>query len=670
MSFLRSVDDPTAVVVKKMLSVVESLHECLSYKTEYAPVIRASRSNDEEANPSSILTTYPPPLPTFDDDSTGLFGKLRHHLNLVQERLAKLQDLHEDVHAELCNQFRPLEMILKKVEKTSPLVTKGTKRDVDDITRKISDLVGKIPTLPDKLRRRPRLLDSEDGHNNGKGIEDLPGLQEVAEDLNELEAFRQVEKKFMELEIERKMCLLSFAVFPENREVHRTMLMYWWIGEGILPVKGAEETASEVLKEFTERALVEPVEERRKVAPTSFKMTPFVHSWVIHLSQKIGLVHIYQKGRKPSMNLSKMGKVCLLEGSSKQQEAAPHKMANLEHIETVFNVSEKYPEFTLKWFSEHPPGRKRFISQLSKTTFKSLRVFYLGRWERNKKRHIHVQHPEVMKCLKTMMYLRLLSFQGISSFKSLKSSICKLRSLIVLDLRECSDLTRLPEKIDSLRSLVYLDMTGCYMLEWIPMRLALLSNLEVLKGFVVSDTAYESVACTLHFLRSLKKLRKLSIDIHRDDLGVHQLMVDLLKLRSLTKLKVTWRRELHIIRAGRPDGFAKTDISLPPKLKKLDLQRFPHEQLPTWLMPRNLLHLKNLYIGGGRTLRGFGDLPEKATQCAVEILRLTSLPKLRVGWIELKTLYFPNLTFLENYKCPRVFLTPCDGNGIWRSDQD
>ncbi|VVB12478.1 unnamed protein product [Arabis nemorensis] len=201
------------------------------------------------------------------------------------------------------------------------------------------------------------------------------------------------------------------------------------------------------------------------------------------------------------------------------------------------------------------------------------------------------------------------------------------------------------------------------------MRLYLLKNLEVLKGFVVSDTIYEGVACNLNYLKKLKKLRKLSIKIHRDDLGVHQLMGDLIKLKALTSLKVTWRRDLNMVRAGKPEDSTKI-TSIPDQLKKLDLQRFPHEELPTWLHPRNLLHLKKLHIGGGRTLKGFGDKPEKATECSVEVLRLTSLPKLRIGWIELKQLYFPKLTFLENYDCPRISLTPCDGNGIWRSDQD
>jgi len=198
----------------------------------------------------------------------------------------------------------------------------------------------------------------------------------------------------------------------------------------------------------------------------------------------------------------------------------------------------------------------------------------------------------------------------------------------------------------------------------------LLNNLEVLKGFVVSDNMYEGVACTLSFLKRLEKLRKLSIEIHRDDLGVHQLMVDLVKFKALTSLKLTWRKDLNVTRAGKPEDFAKIDISLPHQLEKLDLQRYPHKELPTWLHPKNLLHLKKLHIGGSRTLKGFGDLPDKATECTVEVLRLTFLPKLKTGWIELKNLYFPNLSFFENYDCPRISLTPCDGNGIWRSDQD
>ena len=599
-----------------------------------------------------------------------LIPKLQHHLVLLERKLIRLQKLREEVHEEVSEQLRPLEVILNKSKSSTRSygLNSEVKSDLHGITMKISDLVAKVPRLPDMPTRQKALSlypHSQDnlGDNNGKRIVHLPGLHENAEVLTKLMAFRQVEQKFMELEDVKKMCLLTFAVFPENREVHRTMLMYWWIGEGILPVERAGETVREIVKVFTDKKLIEPVEERRKVAPSSYKMNPFVHSSVIHLSQEIGLFVIYRERQKPTMRQSMLRKVCLVEGSSYQREATAKGMESTEQIETVFNISERYPEFAFKWFSE--PTSK----MLRTPVFKSLHVFYLGRWERTQKRQIEVPNPELMRYLNFMKNLRVLSFQGISTIRRLNSSVCTLHKLSVLDLRECSDLTQLPEKINSLHSLVYLDMTGCYMLEWIPMRLASLHNLEVLKGFVVSDTAYEGVACTLILLKRLKKLRKLSIEIHRDDLGVHQLMEDLVKIKALTSLKVTWRKNLNIVRAGKPENFTEIK-SLPDQLKKLDLQRYPHEELPNWLHPRKLLHLKKLHIGGGRLLKGFGALPEKATECAVETLRLTSLPRVRTGWIELKKLYFPNLTFLEKYDCPKISLTPCDGNGIWRSDQD
>lgn len=607
----------------------------------------------------------PPALALVGFDGKPL-TRLQSHLRLLKLKLGKLEKLQTNVEEELDN----VQSMIKKLNslRGSSQITYWIKPDLKGMETKISDLLYQVPLLSGKPEKQKAAAygDQDDGDevHQDKAYYYLPGIHTNAGGLIKCEAFRQVKQKFVELEIKRKICLLSFAVFPENREVHRTMLMYWWIGEGILPVEGAEEAVKEVLKELTEKELIQPVEERPKVAPTSYKMNLFVHSSVVFLSKEIGLFDIYRQGKKPTMNNSELGKVCLVEGSSSQPEAMPKKMPSRDRIETVFNVSESFPDFTFKWFSEQP-SNKKFMIKLSTTWFKSLKVFYMGRWERSKKRHIQVQNPQLMQCLKHLTNLRVLSFQGISTIRSLNSSVCKLHKLIILDLRECYDLKKLPEKIGSLQNLVYLDMTGCYMLERIPLRLALLKNLEVLKGFVVSDEVYESVACKLNDLKNLKKLRKLSIEINRDDLGVEQMMENLVDLKELTSLKVTWRRDLRVIRG------ASTEIkSIPDQLKKLDLQRFPHEELPSWLYPENLLHLKKLYIGGGRRLKGFGDLPEKATQCAVEFLRLTSLPKLRVGWIELKQIYFPNLSFLENYECPRVTLTPCDGTGIWRSDQD
>ncbi|CAH8332319.1 unnamed protein product [Eruca vesicaria subsp. sativa] len=669
--------------VDKILETLPELNKLLS---------DISGKSEEQQGITNQISTVArslsaPSVLTHNSSDGKLIMRLQYHFRLLKLKLGKLEQFRTNLEAELDKHLATLQALVTDLDssRVSSQPWHWIKRDLQGIEKKISDLLYQLPLLSGKSENQKATAygdqDEGDEVHQEKAYTYLPGLHTNVEVLIRCETFRQVKQKFIDLDIERKMCLLSFAVFPENREVHRTVLMYWWIGEGILPVQGAEEAVRDILNEFTEKALVEPVEERRKVAPSSYKMNPFVHSSVIHLAKKVGIFDIYSgKYNKPITSKSEMGKVCIVEGSA---EAALGE--NPLKIETVFNVSERDLDSTVKWFSKNPRAYRRFTINSSEAGFKSLNVFYLGRWERSKKRHIQVQNHELMKCLKHLTKVKVLSFQGISTIRSLDRSVCKLQHLIVLDLRECYELTKLPEKIDSLQNLVYLDMTGSYMLEYIPLRLALLKKLEVLKGFVVCDSLYESVACKLIYLKNLPKLRKLSIEINSDDLSVQDLTRYLVELKALTSLKVTWRRELDFVRDPPTGGAVKEFLRtmtmtpkfrapapfvFPSQLKKLNLQRFPDRVLPSWLQPKKLLHLKKLHIGGGRILKGFGDLPEEATECAVEVLRLTSLPQLRVGWIELKQLYFPNLTFLENYECPRVTLTPCDGSGIWKSDQD
>ncbi|KAL0684850.1 hypothetical protein Bca4012_051698 [Brassica carinata] len=545
--------------------------------------------------------------------------------------------VHKLKREEVSRHIDPLDKLLQKVEKgtTKTQLTKGG-------------------------------LDSEDGEveNNGKGIECLPGIHANEEDLKRLAVFRQLKEKFMDLRI------LPVGVKPED-------------------------AVKDILKEFMEKKLIEPVENKRKVKPNCYKMTPFVHSSVVLISEEIGLFSMHQKGKKPRMKHSDLKKVCLVEESSSQPEAKAKKMPAGD-IETVFNVSERFPDFAFKWFSEvQPSGKKKNFSPLSKTAYKMLKVFYLGRWERTANRHIEVENPELMKYLKHMTKLKLLSFQGISRIERLDYAVCKLHDLIILDLRACYNLEKLPEKIDSLKALTYLDITDCYMIGRTPKRLSWLDNLEVLKGFVVSDATDVETFCLLSELKHLKKLRKLSITINKGgEFTVSQLFVDIQDFSSLEKLKVAWGGISEHNKAEPSAGAVKEFIRsmtrlpsssvpepkvhkapkkvaapshLPGKLMKLDLQCFPDAELPSLLEPGKLRTLEKLYIKGGTKLTGFGkSVPEEPTECSVKVLRLKFLPRLKVEWRELREVYFPKLEFLDKYQCPQVSFCPCDGIGIWR----
>ncbi|CDY65473.1 BnaC02g46980D [Brassica napus] len=555
--------------IKKIRSIVEALHTMFPPQPVQVK-LRLSRSIPPTSTlpPRSNVTLATATSAQVEtslkhDESENSIHKLKRNLRLLEEDVAKLRVLNEVVGEEVSRHIVPLDKLLQKVEKgtTKTQLTKGG-------------------------------LDSEDGEveNNGKGIECLPGIHVNDEDLKRLAVFRKVKEKFIELTTERKICLLSFAVFPENQEVNRTMLMYWWIGEGILPdgIK-PEDAVKGILKEFMEKKLIEPVENKRKVEPNCYKMTPFVHSSVVLISEEIGLFSMYQKGKTPRMKHSDLKKVCLPEAKAKKMPAGD--------IETVFNVSERFPDFAFKWFSEDQSSGKKKFSPLSKTAYKMLKVFYLGRWERTANRHIEVENPELMKA--------------------------------------CYNLEKLPDKIDSLKALTYLDITDCYMLDRMPKRLSWLDNLEVLKGFVVSDATDVETFCLLDELKHLKKLRKLSITINKD----------------------------------KPTAGPKDPVPshLPKKLVKLDLQCFPEAELPSLLEPGKLRTLEKLYIKGGTKLTGFGkSVPEKPTECSVKVLRLKFLPRLKVEWRELRELYFPKLEFLDKYQSPQVSFCPCDGIGIWR----
>ncbi|CAN6847509.1 unnamed protein product [Brassica oleracea] len=430
--------------------------------------------------------------------------------------------------------------------------------------------------------------------------------------------------------------------------------------QGILPVGvKPEDAVKDILKEFMEKKLIEPVENKRKVKPNCYKMTPFVHSSVVLISEEIGLFSMHQKGKKPRMKHSDLKKVCLVEESSSQPEAKAKKMPAGD-IETVFNVSERFPDFAFKWFSEvQPSGKKKNFSPLSKTAYKMLKVFYLGRWERTANRHIEVENPELMKYFKHMTKLKLLSFQGISRIERLDYAVCKLHDLIILDLRACYNLEKLPEKIDSLKALTYLDITDCYMIGRTPKRLSWLDSLEVLKGFVVSDATDVETFCLLSELKHLKKLRKLSITINKGgEFTVSQLFVDIQDFSSLEKLKVAWGGISEHNKAEPSAGAVKEFIRsmtrlpsssvpepkvhkapkkvaapshLPEKLMKLDLQCFPDAELPSLLEPGKLRTLEKLYIKGGTKLTGFGkSVPEEPTECSVKVLRL-KFPQAKSG---------------------------------------
>ncbi|PQM41628.1 disease resistance RPP13-like protein 4 [Prunus yedoensis var. nudiflora] len=361
-------------------------------------------------------------------------------------------------------------------------------------------------------------------------------------------------------------------------------------------------------------------------------------------------------------------------------------------LQTVFNVNESYPDF----------------SNVDWSKLRNLKVLHLGRWHSRAKHHIEVD-DEFLRGLIHLTHLRIFSLQGVSRIMELPDSVCKLLSLRILDLGACPNLELLPKTIGSLKNLTHLDMSECYLLERMPKGIAFLSELQVLKGFVVGVHDKNDTSCTFHDLSALKKLRKLSIHTSRANFPVEDELIVLQQFGWLRKLTIEWGRlspqattqdkgiEPDNVAAQSTTTSTQHNAALQPAtptikknhlfsklsafrgahrstatlnqeyfekldLEKLDLQCYPQKTAPGWLRPEKLKGLKKLYIRGGQ-LRNLGKVQEN-DKWAVETLRLKFLSELEMDWKEIPV-SFPDLIYLEKFRCPRLTFFPTDESGVW-----
>ncbi|KAF3338235.1 hypothetical protein FCM35_KLT17072 [Carex littledalei] len=169
-----------------------------------------------------------------------------------------------------------------------------------------------------------------------------------------------------------------------------------------------------------------------------------------------------------------------------------------------------------------------------------------------------------------------------------------------------------------------------------------ISNLEVLKGFVVSGVRNKTQSCRVSDLSELKKLRKLSIRISSEQLDKEDFS-GLKDLDRLLILTIIWRDNKNNS-SSSPNNKSNVTIptySFPKNLEKLDIRCYPEAEASNLLNPTELKNLKRLYIRGGKLIKiPYND------KWKVEILRLRFLQNLKTDWVELMG-SFENLKYVE-----------------------
>ncbi|KAK7316817.1 hypothetical protein RJT34_00549 [Clitoria ternatea] len=288
-----------------------------------------------------------------------------------------------------------------------------------------------------------------------------------------------------------------------------------------------------------------------------------------------------------------------------------------DHWISIFNVGASYLDFESKWMAR----------------MKKLQTLHLGRWEDSPSLHIEVESEDFLNELRDQKDLRYLSLRGISRISIIPSSIVELESLKVLDLKACHNLETLPNDISSLGgTLKYLNMSQCYLLEKMPKGIEKLTELQVLKGFLIGSST--ETPGTISGLANLIHLRRLSIRIGSDATKQTMEFEYLEKFINLITLKISWgtshikhNKDVHIV--------------LPDQLEKLTLEGFPEEKLLGWYFKIEGHVINELCIRGGKLKTLEHDPRFKA-----KIVQLKYLKHFEDDKEKIKKL-FPDMEYVE-----------------------
>jgi len=533
-----------------------------------------------------------------DEAFDGKLEKLRLNLNKIKdvfERVKKNEEELLDRLAEVYDHLRKLER--RKLDE-----------EMDGICKRIRDSAQKLVPMDGFDESY-----EEENHKAAQIFQPSQDLQQPHPESWTMEYLDRLEGITIE-------CLMSLLMFPENAVISKRNVINLWIGEGWVQDRRLGE---DMIKELLKLKVIVCYGNRKSPIVNKFQILPGILRWLLesYVSKEI-IEH-------PGQYL----KLCSEGGFVENRLGLKKKTITLgdwyfgdRTIHTVFNISASYLNFRPKWVTELK---------------KNLLVLQLGRWQDSPFHHIEVGSQEFLKDLANLTQLRYLSLRGISRIFELPSSIVQLETLLILDLKACHNLETLPNDISSMRSLTHLILSQCYLLEGMPKGIDKLTELEVLKGFVISTP--EKTPCRISNLVNLKKLRRLSIYIGREAVMRDWEFEGLEFVLALEHLKISWK--------GSDPSYG--NICLPPNLRKLHLECFPRKSFEELFIPpkvhylfplrmQNVLRVRELNISGGK-LESM-DVDEKWRN--VETLRLKYLKQLNVDVNNLKAL-FPRLRYVE-----------------------
>ncbi|CAA2990736.1 disease resistance RPP13 4, partial [Olea europaea subsp. europaea] len=230
------------------------------------------------------------------------------------------------------------------------------------------------------------------------------------------------------------------------------------------------------------------------------------------------------------------------------------------------------------------------------------------------------------------------------------------------------NLKRLPCCILNYEQLLVLDVRNCGSLEYLPQGLGRLTNLQVLLGFKPCKLS-ESRGCRIGELRSLIRLRRLSLQLsHGDEIGDDEVSA-LLNLQELLFLTISCF-DCHDV--GLVSKLDK--LSPPEQLHKLSLRFYPGKITPVWLNPISLPMLRYLSVISGNLEKMHESFwGVESTVWKIEGLEFEALTDLNANW-SMVSRVMPSLKILNVSWCPELDSFPVEDagfrGGVWKREDE